>query len=60
MNVKSRGKRVLGWALGGGLAWALALFSGGMYGGLGKIQLQLPHASAGRVGDESGTLVGYR
>jgi Ca-activated chloride channel family protein len=57
MNVKSCGKRVLGWALGGGLAWALALFSGGMLE-VGPNSTPVAYASAGRVGDESGTLVG--
>jgi Ca-activated chloride channel family protein len=57
MNVKSRGKRVLGWALGGGLAGALALFGGGLLG-FGEYPAPVAYASAEWGGDESGALVG--
>ena len=57
MRVKHRGKRVLGWALGGSLVGALALFSGSLLGFLPG-QAPMAHASAEWVGDESGSLVG--
>jgi Ca-activated chloride channel family protein len=58
MKVKHRGKRVLGWALGGSLVGALALFSGRFLGFLSG-PASMAHASAKWVGDESGALVGF-
>ncbi len=57
MKLKSRGKRVLGWAFGGSLVGALALFGGGLLG-LVSVPAPVAHASAEWVGDESGALVG--
>jgi Ca-activated chloride channel family protein len=45
MNVKSCGKRVLGWGLGGGLVGALALFSLSLLGFLGN-PVPVAYASA--------------
>ncbi len=57
MNVKSRGKQVLDWALDGGLAWSLALFGVGLLG-FGEYPAPVTHASTEWVIDQSGALVG--
>ena len=45
MNVKNRGKGVFGWALIGGLAGAIALLVGGLWG-IGEYSTPLAHASS--------------
>ena len=57
MKVRSCGKRVLGWALGGSLVGALALFSGSLLGFL-SVPGPAVYASTEWVGDESGALIG--
>ena len=57
MKVKHRGKRFLGWAFGGSLVGALALFSGSLWGFLPG-PAPMAHASAEWVGDKSGSLIG--
>jgi len=57
MNVKGRGNRVLGWALGGSLVGALVLFGGGLLEFGGNPAL-VAYASEEWVGDQSGSLVG--
>ena len=58
MMVKSRGKRILGWVLGGGFAGALALLSASVSGFM-SVPPPMAHASAEWVGDESGALLGF-
>jgi len=57
MNVKNRGKGVFGWALIGGLAGAIAIVVGGLWG-IGEYSTSVAHASTEWVGDESGALIG--
>ena len=57
MNIKNRGKRILGWVLGGGLTGAMALVGGGLLG-FGVNPAPVAHASTEWVGEESGSLIG--
>jgi len=57
MNVKNREKGVFGWALIGGLAGAIAIVVGGLWG-IGEYSTPVAHASTEWVGDESGALIG--
>ncbi len=57
MIVKNCKKRVVGWALGGSLVGALALFGGSVLG-LMPAPIPVAQASAEWVGDESGALIG--
>ncbi len=57
MNVKNGGKGVFGWALIGGLAGAIAIVVGGLWG-IGEYSTPVAHASTEWVGDESGALIG--
>jgi Ca-activated chloride channel family protein len=57
MKVKNRRDRVLGWALGGSLVGAIALFSVCLMGFLSGTAPSA-HANSEWVGDESGALIG--
>ncbi len=57
MSAKNCGKRMLRWALGGGLVGVLGFSSMGVLG-FGTYPVPAAHANAERVGDQSGALIG--
>ncbi len=57
MSAKNYGKRMLQWALSGGLVGVLGLSSMGVLG-FGTYPIPAAHANAERVGDQSGALIG--
>ena len=56
MKLNGYGKKIWGWALGGGFAGGLFLFSGGLSG---LLPVSIAQASAEWVGEESGALIGF-